>query len=783
MRRGEHGRIRNAVSLLAGALITGLLVAAAVFPFVAGPGLLAKAGVDRFESLPTSLTVPQSPQSSSLYASDGKTLITTFYDENRHDVRLNDVAPVMRQAIIAAEDQRFYQHHGVDIKGTIRAFVANQQVGATTQGASTITMQYVRLALEYSATTPKEVIDATIDDPNRKIREVRYALALEKQFTKEEILERYLNVAPFGNGAFGVYAAAQFYFGKVPKDLTLAEAALLAGLVKGPTGYNPLTTSGRPKALERRAYVLDTMLKTNVINQRQHDEAASNELKVIGRSAPNGCTNVTNNTWGFYCDYFVRWWLQQKAFGADEYERENRLNSGGYTIVSSLDTGEQAAAMRNITNVEKITNRNPNALMLAGVEPGTGRIQLMAVNRVFSNDQSQNGPNTNKDKKGQRGNYPNTTVPLLSGGGDSGGYQFGSTFKLFTMLTALSQGIPLSNTITTTSPYVSKYIISASSPAACHGNHYCPRNASNSEVGVFDMWSGFGSSVNTYFVPLEEQVGAGNVVAMAKKLGITFNGDPNDSNSDAYRARFGNEWGAFTLGVMSTTPLQMAAAYATIAADGQYCAPIPVIEIRDFGGAKLDEAAKPRCSQAVSVDVARAAADAAQCPVGGHSAFGACPPHVTAGGTRGIVGKPVAGKTGTTDNDRTAALIVMTKQLAIAGIEADPDNSDTRGYSHDHVNSAVQHTLHDAMVGKQALNFTKPSDKLAFGNRVAIPAVKCQPVDVATSLLTGKGFKVSVNRTPVPSDCPAGTVASTTPSGKAVKGGSVQLNVSSGAPG
>jgi len=781
MRTRDRNPLSNAVALLVCGVLAGVVVAAAAFPAVAMSGLAAKAGADGFDSLPTELTVQQSPQISYVYASDHKTLISTFYDENRRDVPASQIAPVMLQAMVAAEDMRFYEHHGVDVKGVARAFVANQQANETAQGASTLTMQYVRQAIEYSATTPQQVVDATSDTPGRKLREMRYALALEKQLTKEQILERYLNLAPFGENAYGIYAASEVYFGKTPKDLTLPEAALLAGLVKAPSAYDPATDTGRPQALDRRSYVLDNMVKMKDITQAQADIAKKAPLTLAKQSTPNGCTSVVDNSWGFFCDYFYRWWLQQSAFGADPYERAERLMTGGYTIYTTLDVSMQAAAMKNINSQAKQLKAS-DALMLAGVEPGSGHVEVMAVNRTFSNDQSQNGPSTDPNKKGQKGNYPNTTVPLLgSPTNDSGGYQFGSTFKLFTMLTALQQGSPLAETINTTNPYHSHYPVSSKSPAACPGtSDYCPSNASKSEVGPYNLWTGFGNSVNTFFVPLEEQVGAQNAVAMAKNLGINFRGDPNVQDTDANLAAHSQSWGAFTLGVASVSPLEMANAYATIAADGLYCDPTPVSEIHDFNGAKLS-AGDPRCKQAVDPDVARAATDAARCPVGDQSYYGECHGS-TAGPTRSIVSSKyqIAGKTGTTDNDRTAALIAMTKQLAIAGITADPDNSDTHGYSHNQVNYAVQHTLADGMAGKNPVAFTKESDHLAYGQRQGIPNVKCQPPDAAAAAVKGAGFTVAVNATPVPSDCPAGTVAGTTPAGSASKGGRVTLNISAG---
>ena len=250
MRKREHSLLSNAASLLLCGLLAGLVVAAAACPAVAMSGLAAKAGADTFDNLPTDIDVLPSPQISYVYAADGVTLLAMMYDENRRDVPLTEVTEVMRQAIVAAEDNRFYQHRGVDVKGVARAFVANQQAdGNTEQGASTLTMQYVRQAISYSAKTPQQVIDASEKTPTRKLREMKYAIALEKKLTKEQILERYLNIASYGHGAYGIFAASHVYFNKDPKDLTLPEAALIAGLVKAPGTSDPATEKGYPRAI------------------------------------------------------------------------------------------------------------------------------------------------------------------------------------------------------------------------------------------------------------------------------------------------------------------------------------------------------------------------------------------------------------------------------------------------------------------------------------------------------------------------------------------------------
>lgn len=784
MRRRDHYLVTNAASMLVCGLLAGVVVAAAFFPVAAIAGLAARSGAKTFDDLPVELTVQRSPQISYVYASDGKTPIAMLYDENRRDIPLAQMSKNIQNAIIAAEDQNFFEHNGVDFKGLARAFVANQNAGGTAQGASTLTMQYVRMAIAYSARTPQEVVDATEDTNARKVREIRYALAVEQKFTKQQILEKYLNIAPYGNGAYGVYAASQVYFEKAPKDLTIEEAALLAALVKAPSDFDPTKPDGRAMALDRRNWVIDQMAdKTGAISRAEADQAKATEIKVTGKRAPNGCASrLTAKEWGFFCDYFYRWWLEQETFGANTYDRERRLRSGGYKIVTSLDLKAQAAAQKYVEKYYGTSTKHERALMIAAVEPGTGQVAALATNRNYKLEDGTNPKSSNpaKAKRGIHGTYPNTTNPLLTGGGDIKGYQAGSTFKIFTIVAALKAGYPLDYSINAQPRYRSNYIVEYGSPSACPGtNKYCPSNASASMSGRRNMWTGFGRSVNTFFVPLQERVGADKVVQAAKDLGIQFRAESDANFAD----KAAKGWGAFTLGVSATTPLDLANAYATLAADGRYCTPTPVKEITDTtNGSKLD-VAKPNCRQAVSKDVARGAIDAARCPVGDQSAYGKCD-YGTAGNARGIVGKELAGKTGTTDNEVTSSLVLTTRQLTVAGILADPDFAQTtKGRSYDHsriVNPAVIYTMRDAMAGRPSKNFPKPSEKIAFGNQRRIPNVTCDRVSDARSQLRRAGFEVMVSTTPEDSKCPAGTVSRTDPRGRTVEGGTVVIYTSNG---
>ncbi|WP_344081145.1 transglycosylase domain-containing protein [Luedemannella helvata] len=786
MRKRDRSLFANAAALLICGVLAGVVVAAAAFPAIAMGGLAMKSGSEAYGGLPSQLQVLQSPQISYVYASDNKTLIATIYDENRHDIPLAQIPKIMQNAIIAAEDQRFYEHNGVDVQGVIRAYVANQNSDSQ-QGASTLTMQYVRQALTYFSNSPSAIIAATERTNARKLKEIKYAMTLETQLTKDQILERYLNIAAFGNATYGIYAASQVFFNKIPKNLTLGEAALLAGLVKAPSTYDPTTKAGRTAALDRRQYVLSQMVKNGFITQAEADTALKTPLKIIGKRTPNGCTATRKNHWGFFCDYLYRWWMQQEAFGSDASSRENKLKAGGYRIVTTLDVKVQEAAKKNIE--KQVPTGSSDALMIAAVEPGTGKIKAMATNRKYGLDTSKNGQSTDpaKRKLGIKGTYPTTTNPLISGGGDITGYKMGSTFKMFTMVAALEEGYTLDYPIAAKSPYKSKYIVERNSRAACKDDrdHWCPVNANPSWMnGVRNMWTGFGRSVNTYFVPLQERVGAEKAVDVAKRLGIQFRAKgTKDAPADyefATNKDLTKSWGPFTLGVSDAVPLEMANAYATLAADGKYCEPIPVAKITDHDGNVLNDVTKPRCNQAVKADVARAAVDAARCAVGDRSSVSRCD-QGTASWVRGVVGKPVMGKTGTTDDLWTATLALSTKQLAVAGTMADPDHAQAnREMSAPKTNYAVAYTMRDALKGKKSINFTPPSSKYTTGKRVSVPSVTCRGVDDARSILRGRGFQVEVDSKPVDSSCPAGTVARTDPDGWTVENGYVLLYISNG---
>ncbi|WP_213453385.1 transglycosylase domain-containing protein [Rhizomonospora bruguierae] len=683
-------RIRRLGPAVRIGLIAGVLVAALAFPLAALAGIGIVDTGRGLNGIPTELTVSPPAQTSYVYAADGRTLLTAFYEENRHDVPLDAVAQDMQHAIIAAEDARFYQHHGVDARGVARAFVANQKSGGVSQGGSTLTMQYVRLALQNSARTPAEITAATQQTAPRKAREMRLAIELEKHTSKAEILSRYLNAAYFGHRAYGIYAASQVFFSKPPSDLTIAESATLAGLVKAPTDFDPASQDQGP-ARDRRNYIIDKMAELKYISPAQADQAKREPIRLRLSSPPNDCVSIPGGLrdYGYFCDIFRNWWLRQPAFGKNSLEREEQLRRGGYRVVTSIDAKAQAAATAAVQR-QQASDSNL-AMGVVVVEPGTGRIRAAALNRVYSLEPGR----------------ANTVNPLL-GGGDIPGYQAGSTFKMFTMLAALEHGMPLSTSYNSPMQYRSKYRIGWGQYNTC-GSYWCPKNASKEMTGDRNMWSGFGESVNTYFVQLEEKVGADNAVKMAERLGLRWR---TDVDSRLAEPRHAKNWGSFTLGVSSTTPLEMANAYAAVAADGRYCAATPVVSITGPDGRPVS-AGQPQCQQVVSSGVARAATDAARCVTGYGAAAGGCGSWSTGTGIYRAVGRPVAGKTGTTDNDRSAWFVGYTPDLAAAGFIADPDNpNSTVGGATEAPGVAVAETLRGASAGTPAHDFKPPPGRL-----------------------------------------------------------------------
>ncbi|MCW2606718.1 MAG: hypothetical protein JWO60_1411 [Frankiales bacterium] len=626
MRTSSLPRVGTALLV---SVLAGLLVAGVAFPVVGGLGLAAKAGADDFLELPAGLTSEQPPTRTRMLDADGG-LIATLYLENRVNVVLGQVPEHVQKAVIAIEDARFYEHNGVDVKGTVRAAV-NNTAGGGTQGGSTLTQQYVKNALIASASAREDKAGqqaAVEQSVQRKLREARYALAIEKQLSKDEILTRYLNIAYFGNGAYGIAAAAQFYFGKPVQKLTIAQGAMLAGMVQNPTKFDPTDTEKAPGVLVRRNLVLKRMADLGFIDETTRAQGSGLILGLDVHPVGNGCESEPVGAAAFFCDY-VRKELETtdvgKALGDTLQEKQRRMFSG-LTIRTTLDRDVLKAAQEAVEARVPVDGQARSAVDV--VEPGTGHIKAMAVNQVYG------------EKKGQ------TKVNFAVGG--NYGFQGGSTFKAFVLANAIQQGIPLSTSFYSPQKYTSKefpnYGPNGPEP-------YTISNAEAFESGTYDLTQATHESINTYYLQLMEKTGVDGPAGLAAKLGVKRIKDENDkSNVPLQRG------GSFVLGASEVSPLAMAGAYAAFAARGTFCKPQAVLSVTDNRG-KAIPIPEPQCDRVLEPAVADTVNQVLRGVVQG--------PGPRTGGDAQI-GRDVAGKTGTTNSSRAAWFIGYTPQLATA---------------------------------------------------------------------------------------------------------------------
>ncbi len=552
------------VSVLAGVLVAGLFI-----PFAGMAGVSGRAAAAELDNLPAELRTPTPPVRSTVKMANGKVL-ARFFAENRVVVPLKSIAPVMRQAQLAIEDHRFYEHGALDFKGTLRALIRNT-TSDDVQGGSSITQQYVKMVqiVECQKQSNPEncVKDAQAPTLERKIRELRYAIAMEKKFSKDEILERYLNIAYYGNGAYGVEAAGRFYFGVGARDLSLAQAAMLAGIVQNPYSINPVRNPSA--ALDRRDVVLNRMAEVGLITVDQARKAKKvrfDQDKV--KRTRNGCLGAK---FPFLCDYVKRSLLKTPSLGKTPEEREDLLMRGGLTIETKIDPKSQELAEKNVANV--VGPRDPLISTMNMIQPGTGLIVAMAQSR----------PVKGYDKKKGETDYNLSVEPEMGG---IQGYQAGSTFKLFTLAAALEKGVPISKKF------------NAASPMDFSGKRFQTCNGSQPVYGKFRVKNSVGGhdrtiamteaaeySVNTYFIQLAMTTGMCRVTKMAKKMGIKL-GYPIGQEPPDVVEMFQDK-PSFTLGTAEVSPLSVAEAYATVAARGIHCDPVIISAITTRTGKKL----------------------------------------------------------------------------------------------------------------------------------------------------------------------------------------------------
>ncbi len=608
--------------------VAGVVASLVALPVVGTVGLLTRNTVLGFQNLPADLTQVPLPQQNVITDIHGEQ-IAVLYAQNRIAVPLDQISPIMQQAIIAIEDQRFLQHSGIDIRGTLRATVSTS-TGSQVQGGSTITQQFVKQILLTAAQTPEQQKAATAVSLGRKIREARYAIGLENKLSKKQILEGYLNIAYFGAGSYGVEIASRRYFSVHANQLTLAQAATLAGLVQNPSRYDP--TRFPDAATKRRNEVLNAMARAGYITQAVAEQAKLETMQVSLKVSelPNGCTTSIAP---FFCDYVLTVLHDDPIFGDTPEARARLLDVGGLTIKTTLDLKAQRAAQKAANDRIPPTDPSQKAVGITMMRPGTGEIVAMAQNRAWG-------------RSGAGKTAVNYNVPVAHNG--TVGFQAGSTFKAFTMAAAFKQGWDPFKVLAAPAKKTFKNFVE------CQGGApIAPYDVKNStHSGSFNMLSGAAYSVNTYFVGLEEKIGLCGPAEMAKAAGVK-QGNGEDLKS----------YPCFTLGCFDVTTLDMANAMATFSAHGIHCDPIAISSITDRFG-KAIQVPLGNCTRTIDLQVADSVtavlAGVIDGPIPGRT------------GQAMTLGRAAAGKTGTTDSSAAVWFVGYTPDLAAAVWVGDP---------------------------------------------------------------------------------------------------------------
>ncbi|MDQ6725318.1 MAG: transglycosylase domain-containing protein [Actinomycetota bacterium] len=525
-----------------------------------------------------------------LYAADGSVIQYLYGEQDRLPVSIDKVPPQVVKAVLDAEDDRFFQHGPIDLRAMARAMVSNVEAGQIAEGGSTITQQLVKTAL----LTPKKNV-------SRKLQEASLAIRLEKQMTKTQILERYLNTVYFGNGAYGLEAAAEVYYQTNVDKLTQGQGVLLAGLIRNPVGADPFNNP--QAARDRRDAIIDRMV---VLGDVTPDQAV--ELKAEPLPTPPPAPDTGSS------DYFTRKVVDDllkdpKYLGGTDADRNSLVFRGGISIHTTLLPSAQAQAEASITETLP-EDRGQFDAALVSVDPATGAVRAAVSGLDFA-----------KDK-----------INLVTGAGR----QVGSAFKTFTLMAALEAGDIPADTILGTSP------CSIPNPGG-EDDPWKTQNNEGESAGLLSLTDATAESVNCAYARLIKLLGPDKVVDVAKRMGVGFS-SPTPLTPNL----------SLTLGTSDVTPLDMASAYATLAADGEHHEPYFIDRIEDRNG-KVIYKTSGKADRAVSVQNARTVVSVLQQVVQRGTGTAAAVP-----------GWTVAGKTGSTDNNTDGWFVGFTPKLATA---------------------------------------------------------------------------------------------------------------------
>ncbi|WEK60585.1 MAG: transglycosylase domain-containing protein [Candidatus Microbacterium colombiense] len=781
---GVLGGLLGVVGLSA---VAGLLVAASVTPVLAMTGVAGTQALTLFDKLPEKLNPVTPMEQSTIYATspEGKDIVlASFYEQNRIPVKYEQISQVLYDAILSSEDKNFYSHGGVNLGATVSALIDNVK-GTSSRGASTISQQFVKNVLiqecEQKVDTASETYTEELqscwekatqasgtEGIERKLQEMRYAIQIEKDYSKNDILLGYLNIANFGGTVYGIEAAARYYFSTTSANLTVAQAATLAGIVQNPNTYRidkpdgtysdkngvfyNSAADGYKDTKDRRHYVLGRMLANGKITQAQYDEADASEIVPAIKQPTQGCAAATVN--GYFCQYVKSIIENDEAFGDTDQDRRDLLRRGGLKIYTSLDYNIQNAAVTAMKDIVP-ANYDNDYFGAAGVsiEVGTGRILSMTQNTKFSetitNDQA----------------YSSLVFAGDMTHGDSGGFQVGSTYKLFTLIDWLEKGHSVNEVLN------GRVQTNLKIPAACVGG---PLVANTKEIGNFGGGGGSTDSVmnftrnslNSGYFAMASKLDICDINKVADRMGVTLakGGKVTDDNY-AYDV----------LGPKNISPIAMAGAYATVASGGTYCTPRAIDRVVGPDGDERELPASSCTKGVISPEVAATAAYALKGVMDGGTGRDANP----------YDGTPLIGKTGT--HDRWSTMMIESSTEVTTAVWAGRWKGQSDIYQKWAGNyqlntmryplaKAAQAAANAAYGGKA---FPQPDSKLTRRVLANVPNVVGMTIDEATTALQNAGFTVSVGD-PVDSDKAANIVVAQDPSGQTAGGGTVTISPSNG---
>ncbi|WP_162238033.1 transglycosylase domain-containing protein [Rathayibacter sp. Leaf299] len=782
--------LRAVMGFIGMSAVAGVLITVGVTPALALTGLATTNTIGLFQNLPGYLDVGQTMQRTNIFAGDGTTLLASVYDQNRVEVGWDEVAQTAKDAAVAGEDPRFYEHGGIDVQGTLRALAVTLS-GDDLQGGSSITQQYVKNVLVQKAESIADEAEraaaykvATAPTPERKLKEMRLAIGLEKEYSKDDILLGYLNIALFGGTVYGIEAAANYYYGIPASQLSTSQAAALLAIVNNPEKFrfdDPSSevngaANGYAVTKERRDYILGEELKYGKIDQATYDAAIAEPITPNITQPSTGC--ATAGDAAYFCDYVLNVLRNDEVFGATDDERYQRIRQGGFDVVTTLDLDIQSASQESLSAYVPATDpRFAVGATAASVQAGTGRVLSMVQNTRYSQDPEVIATSPEYSAI-------NLNVDADMGGGT--GVQTGSTFKVFTLAEWLRAGHTVNESFPSPTGGFSGYSqkCNIANDGFYAGSRFAPRNDVASEnASSMTALTATANSINTGFMGMAHELDLCDIRTTAESFGV--------HRADGTELRNGP---AFVLGTNEIAPLTMAVAYAGIANDGVACSAVVIDRITDANGAAV-AVPSADCSAAVSADVAHGMQYAMQ--------------RVMTSGT-GQASNPYngiehIGKTGTTDDaadvwtagaSRAVSLAVWVgstkgrangskvslRQLSLTGTEGTVRASNARHVIFRPIMAAI-----DAKYGGD--DFTDPPTSMLAssprrGTVSSVPDVTGQTVEAATATLTAAGFTVGRNEVVQSSSVPAGSVVSTTPSAEedVLTGTVIPLQVSSGEP-